>query len=231
MSTDNAKMADVNVVKMKMPDKILNAASELFSRKGFDGTSMRDIAKASSIRPGSIYYYFSSKDAIFREVLEKGISPVIHSGEKIVNGDIPPPEKLKQLLNNHLRYIIEHHNNLVIYFQEKGNTYHAETDTYLHKRDRYEGLFRSVLTKGIETGDFNQVDVPLTAFVILGMCNWIIQWYNPEGPKSIEEIVGHMIYLICDLMINAMCAPDCDLPKRKGWPSMNLSIGMFVHNA
>ena len=207
MNTKNGKKLPDNGEK-NMRDKILDVASELFRRKGFDGTSMQDIAGEVGILKGSIYYYFSSKNEIIREVLEKGIEPVVRSGEEIIKKELPPRKMLKELINNHLRYIMEHNDTLVIFFQERGKISHAETDRYLHNRNRYEGMFRSVLEKGIETGEFNQkIDASLTTFAILGMCNWIIQWYNPKGPKSAEEIIEHMLYLICDLMLTKIESP------------------------
>lgn len=199
MSVAKGKVSDVGEKNMR--DRILDESSELFRKKGFDGTSMQDIAEAVGILKGSIYYYFSSKNEIFRDVLTKGIEPVIRSSEKIMEKNLPPTEKLKELLKNHLSYIMDHNFSLVIFFREREKISIEDTDKYLDYRDRYEGIFKSVLAEGIERGDFAEVDTSLTALAIFGMCNWTIQWYNPEGPKTSEEIADHMVFLICDLML------------------------------
>jgi AcrR family transcriptional regulator len=183
-------------------DEILNEAAKLFRRKGFDGTSMQDIAEKVGILKGSIYYYFNSKNEIFRKVLDKGIGPVLKNAEFIMNKKLSPQDKLQELLQSHLQYILKNDFSLVIFFREKENIPANETQKYVQSRNRYENIFRDVLEEGINKGYFPKVDVNLTIFAILGMCNWVIQWYNPRGSKNQEEITAHMIYLICELMLN-----------------------------
>jgi AcrR family transcriptional regulator len=182
-------------------DEILVQAAKLFRKKGFSGTSMQDIARDVGILKGSIYYYFNSKNEIFREVLKKGISPVLKNAEFILCKDLSPREKLRELLSSHIRYIMHNNYSLVIYFQEKEKISAEETKQYVENRNRYEKIFKDILAEGIKEGIFPKVDITLTVYAILGMCNWIIQWYNPKGPKSPEEIIDHIIYLICDLML------------------------------
>ncbi len=183
-------------------DDILYEAGKLFRRKGFNGTSMQDIASEVGILKGSIYYYFNSKDEIFREVLNKGISPILKKAELIQSKNLPPDEKLRELIQDHVNYIMDNNYSLVLFFQEKENISAGQTIHYVESRNKYEKIFRDVLRDGIVLGVFPPVNVSLTVFAILGMCNWIIQWYNPGGPSSHDEIIGHMVYLICDLMLN-----------------------------
>ena len=185
-------------------DEILDEAAKLFKRKGFNGTSMQDIASEVGILKGSIYYYFSSKNEIFREVLNNGINPVLIKAEYIMGKDLTPNDKLRELIKNHISYILNNNYSLVIFFQEKEKISENQTKEYVDSRNRYENMFRNVLQEGIKEGVFPNVDIHLTVFAIMGMCNWIIQWYNPNGTKSHDEITDHMVYLICDLMLDNM---------------------------
>ncbi|RJX24372.1 MAG: TetR/AcrR family transcriptional regulator [Dethiobacter sp.] len=198
----NKNMVSIEEVGKNKREEILDEASKLFKKKGFNGTSMQDIANEVGILKGSIYYYFNSKNEIFREVLNKGISPVLKHAEFIMSKKLSSREKLRELIQNHIRYIMGNNFSLVIYFQEKEKISAKETTKYVESRNSYEKFFRDVLDEGIRKGDFPEVNISLTVFAILGMCNWIIQWYNPKGPQSPGEITDHMIYLICDLMLN-----------------------------
>ncbi len=203
MNSATTKVAiNNNVVTGNKRDEILNEAAKLFRRKGFSGTSMQDIASAVGILKGSIYYHFTSKNEIFREVLNKGISPVLKNAEYIVGKKIAPRQMLRELIENHVIYIMENDFSLVIFFQEKEKISAIETKEYIESRNRYEKIFKDVLIEGIKQGEFPNVDVSLTVLTILGMCNWITQWYNPAGPKTRAEITAHMVYLISDLMLN-----------------------------
>lgn len=190
-------------VEKNMRLELLHAAAKLFRKKGFHGTSMQDIAEAVGILKGSIYYHFNSKNEIFREVLIRGITPVIFTAEMFLKEEISPREKLRKLLHNHLMYILEHNDSLVIFFQEREKIPQGELESYLQKRSRYEETLKIVLDEGVKSGDFPAVDVQLTMFAIFGMCNWVVEWYNPQGSKSAEEIAAHMVQLICDLMLRA----------------------------
>jgi AcrR family transcriptional regulator len=189
-------------VEKNMRIELLHAAAKLFRKKGFHGTSMQDIAEAVGILKGSIYYHFNSKNEIFREVLIRGINPVIFTAEMFLKEEIPPREKLRKLLHYHLMYILEHNDSLVIFFQEREKIPHGELESYLQKRSRYEETLKIVLDEGVKSGEFPAVDVQLTMLAIFGMCNWVVEWYNPNGSKSAEEIAAHMVHLICDLMLN-----------------------------
>ena len=183
-------------------DEILVQAANLFRKKGFSGTSMQDIARDVGILKGSIYYYFNSKNEIFREVLIKGISPVLKNAEFIMAKDLSPAEKLRELLRSHIDYIMHDNYSLILYFQEKEKISVQETKKYLESRNKYEKIFKDLLAQGIKQGVFPKVDITLTVYAILGMCNWIVQWYNPKGSRSPKDITEHMVFLICDLMLN-----------------------------
>ncbi len=183
-------------------DEILIQAANLFRKKGFSGTSMQDIARDVGILKGSIYYYFNSKNEIFREVLNKGISPVLKNAEFIMAKDLSPAEKLRELLRSHIDYIMHDNYSLILYFQEKEKISVQDIKKYIESRNKYEKIFKDLLAQGIKQGVFPKVDITLTVYAILGMCNWIVQWYNPKGSRSPKDIIDHMVYLICDLMLN-----------------------------
>jgi len=185
-----------------MREEILDAAAQLFKKKGYNGTSMQDIAKDVGILKGSIYYHFNSKNEIFNEVLHNGINPVLRNAEQVIGENISSREKLRKLFSYHISHIMDHNLSLLIYFREREKLPAAQMEEYLAKRDHYENIFREVLKEGIEQGLFPDDNVNLTVFAIFGMCNWIIQWYNPKGAQSAEEIKSHMEYLIFERLLS-----------------------------
>ncbi|NLK96525.1 MAG: TetR/AcrR family transcriptional regulator [Epulopiscium sp.] len=202
MMDSNKTVINMEDTAKNKRDEILIQAANLFRKKGFSGTSMQDIARDVGILKGSIYYYFNSKNEIFREVLNKGISPVLKNAEFIMAKDLSPAEKLRELLRSHIDYIMHDNYSLILYFQEKEKISVQEIKKYLESRNKYEKIFKDLLAQGIKQGVFPKVDITLTVYAILGMCNWIVQWYNPKGSRSPKDIVEHMVYLICDLMLN-----------------------------
>ena len=131
-------------------DEILVQAANLFRKKGFSGTSMQDIARDVGILKGSIYYYFNSKNEIFREVLIKGISPVLKNAEFIMAKDLSPAEKLRELLRSHIDYIMHDNYSLNLYLQEKEKISVQETKKDLESRNKYEKILKDLLAQGIK---------------------------------------------------------------------------------
>jgi AcrR family transcriptional regulator len=183
-------------------DEILNKAANLFRKKGFKGTSMQDIAKEVGILKGSIYYYFNSKNEIFQEVLDKGFNPLLNNAVYIFNKKEKPKKKFQMLIQRHLQYILQSELSIPIFYEKREKDLDTQIQNYVESRNKYEKILRSVLEEGIKQGEFPEVDVNLTVFTILGMINWIIQWYNPNGPKKPNEIINYFMYLIFDLMLN-----------------------------
>jgi len=183
-------------------EEIIRAAAILFRRQGFDATSMQDIAAAVGMLKGSLYYHFASKEELLNEVVNRGVDRLLAGAEPIfASPDLGPREKLRQLIRNHLLHLAQNNDSLVIasYVADKLEKEHRKA--YVAKRDRYEGFLRQVVVEGIAAGEFPPVDVKLTVWAILGMCNWSIQWYRPDGPYSAEYIADYMSHLICDLML------------------------------
>jgi len=183
-------------------DEILHKAATLFRKKGFKGTSMQDLAKEVGIRKGSLYYYFNSKNEIFQEILDKGFNPLLYNALYILKKNGSPREKLQKLIQRHLQYILESNLSIPIFYERKEKVLDNQIQNYVENRNEYENILRSVLEEGIKKGEFPEVDVNLTIFAILGMINWIIQWYNPNGPKKPDEIISYFMYLIFDLMLS-----------------------------
>jgi len=180
-------------------EEILDVAAKLFRKKGYKGTSIRDLTSAVSILRGSIYSHFESKEQIFLEILHRGVDTLLNGAEHIIKKQLSPKDMLRELLHNHLMYLMGNNNSLVIFFvQEIENIQAEKMKDYLEKRDRYDNILKDILKEGIKQGEFADVNIRFTVFAILGICNWVIQWFNPEGPNSPEEISKYMSSLICD---------------------------------
>ncbi|MDO9535353.1 MAG: TetR/AcrR family transcriptional regulator [Bacillota bacterium] len=179
-------------------EEILDAAAKLFKKKGYIGTSIRDITSAVGILRGSIYSHFESKEQIFLKILHRGVDSLLNGAEDIIAKQLSPIDTLRDLIQNHLMHIMENNNSLVIFMQDGENIQAEQITHYMEKRDRYENILRNVLEEGIKEGVFPELNIRFTGFALLGMCNWVIHWFDPKGPNSPEEISKYMSSLICD---------------------------------
>jgi len=176
--------------------QIIDAAAQVFREKGYDGATLRDIAKEAGLLPGSLYYHIRSKEELLRLIVEQPIRDLHAHLEEIVASEASPAQKLAQALAAQLRAFDTHYPYLFVHLHNllQVDTMHPD----MQKRaKRYEAFWQQILTQGVKIGEFPlDVDVKVTAFAIIGMCNWMHRWYRQDGRLSIEEIIQQFSRLV-----------------------------------
>ncbi len=176
--------------------QIIDAAARVFREKGYDGATLRDIAKEAGLLPGSLYYHIRSKEELLRLIVEQPIRDLHAHLEEIVASEASPAQKLAQALAAQLRAFDMHYPYLFVHIHNvlRVDTMHPD----MQKRARrYEEFWQQILTQGVKIGEFPpDLDVKVTAFAIIGMCNWMHRWYRQDGRLSVEEIIQQFNRLV-----------------------------------
>jgi hypothetical protein len=87
-------------------------------------------------------------------------------------------------------------NFLRVFFSEESNLPEEIAERARTERRVYDGLIEGVITEGIQAGRLAPLPAKLVSFAILGMCNWLYQWYQPDGPLSADEVARNFIQLV-----------------------------------
>ncbi|GAB6171243.1 TetR/AcrR family transcriptional regulator [Paradesulfitobacterium aromaticivorans] len=169
-------------------EDIIQAAAELFHRKGFHGTSIGDIAKEVGLPKGGLYYYIESKEELLFEITTRGIRNVLPVLKQIKESDLEPAEKLVQAVKNNTNMLAAYQEYVSVFLQERNSLLPEHYQKYIKDRDEVEWIFRDIIQQGVDKGIFRQTNVKVITFAVLGMCNWITQWYRPDGNVSAAEI-------------------------------------------
>ena len=169
-------------------------AGRLFSRRGYYGTSIRDIATALRLQGGSLYAHIAAKEELLWEIVDEAAQAFLSGLEPIVRSEQPPLEKLRQAVAAHLRVVTERQDAAVVFNHEWRALSPKRRQAVLALRDAYEGLFREILAEGQRTGVFRaDLDVPLVTRFILTALNGVAVWYRPKGPLSPEQIAAAFV--------------------------------------
>jgi len=179
-------------------ERIRRAAAALFREKGFNGTSMADLAAAVGITKSSLYHHFSSKQALLLEILELTVDRVTPALRAVAESERPATERLRRAVVMHVVEGLRDRDNLACFVEEGRYLEPAYMEAYVAKRDRYEHYVRRIIRDGIASGEFRPVDPRLTAMAILGMANSAVRWYRPEGDYTPEEIGASFAELVVD---------------------------------
>lgn len=181
--------------------RVLLEAARLFRHHGYAATTLREVADASNIKAGSIYYHFESKEQILGEVLDKGIqvvSDAVHERVEALSKTASARDRLSAAIEGHLWGLLHHGDftsaNIRIYGQVPTA---AKTRHRLVRRayaDYWDGLLEDALARGELRPDANPTVIRL---FVIGALNWTVEWYNPQK-GSFQDFVKQVSAIVFD---------------------------------
>jgi TetR/AcrR family transcriptional regulator, cholesterol catabolism regulator len=181
-------------------ENILEAAAQVFRQKGFHGASMKDIAEVASLKKASLYHHVSSKQEILLELLDRGLELLFEQISSIVHQTISADKKLRLMIREYLQILVENIDLASVLLFEHRSLDRKQHARHIPNRDKFESLWREVLTEGVRANLFKCDSPALTARALLGQLNWTITWYHPDGSLTIEQIADQY----SDLLLNGL---------------------------
>jgi AcrR family transcriptional regulator len=175
--------------------RLIEVAIDLFSRKGFKGTSIRDIARETGLTTSAIYHNFGTKGGLFAAIGHQTIEPLLQELRKVYALDLPPIDHFKLLLTTHLTYIGTHRKESKIFFVggetlplgERDLDKKRQREIFFMYRAEIERLLSSMGKKG---------NAAVAAFCTFGTMMWFLTWYRPEGRFLMEDAINDIIEYI-----------------------------------
>lgn len=160
-------------------DVVVESAAKEFAKHGYDATTMRNIAAMTGILPGSMYYYFSSKEELFAAVHEKAINHICTGVVRAINPDADPWRRLEQASQGYLDAMLNssvYASLIVTEFPRRRSRKLREK--LISDRQRFEQLFAGIVAELPLQAD---VDRSYWRLALLGMLAWTYVWYKPSG--------------------------------------------------
>jgi AcrR family transcriptional regulator len=175
---------------------ILQSAARFFSIKGYEKATLEEIANELNMTKGSLYYYIKSKEDMLFQCHMKALEEANKVLELVKQSDLSPEIKMRNAIMGHIKVITEEFVVGTLRQQELLLPQHMH-ERVVRERDKFERNFLKILTEGIKKQVFEEKDVKMRAYAILGAINWIPRWYSPKGKLTPEKIGDAMaIYLI-----------------------------------
>jgi len=168
-------------------DEIRSVAVDLFYRRGFQATTLRDIAAKVGIQVGSLYNHIASKGDLLFEIMENVMVELLDDQRRVAKTS-DPVERMRLLVYHHVKFHVERAEEVFVGNSELRSLNRTQRARIVALRREYEQVFQDELEDGIRQGKFLPVDVPVTAFGILAMTSWVSSWYSSRGRLSLEDI-------------------------------------------
>lgn len=173
--------------------QIVRESARLFREKGFDATSVRDIAAATGLQSGSWVYHFGTKQQILAAVMREGLERALARIEAIDTADLPPRERFRALVRAHLDTILGPGQDFIpVLLYDWRSLEPGERPPVVALQKRYEAVWDRALAELQESGDWagpTHVD----RLLMFGALNWIAHWYRPRGRLAVPELAEECV--------------------------------------
>jgi AcrR family transcriptional regulator len=177
---------------------LIRVSAKLFREKGFEGTTIRDIADAVGMRSGSPFYHFKSKQEILAAVMEEGLVAGLETTEKIMSLVQPPREKFRALVRSHLETVLaEGHDFIPVLLYEWRSLSPDLQAHIIELKDRYDLQWQHMLTQ-LKQAKLIRDDSKVVRLLLLGAINYSAQWYKPGKGLSLDQLADQTV----DLFLN-----------------------------
>lgn len=193
---------------------ILRAATELFTEKGYEKTSIRELAAQSGVSSAGLYHHFRSKYDLFVSLIGGAMDSHFAGLDEALRGYDSPGDQLRHVFRNHLRVHLGHPEVRLVagdFSPLRG----PELDEFIAERDRYEHAIEEIVRHGLRAGVFDVADPKLAVVAALGAANEVDRWYRPGGRLSAEEVTDGIVAFIM-AGLGATDATAADDPEAQG---------------
>ncbi|MGH3520888.1 MAG: TetR/AcrR family transcriptional regulator [Haloechinothrix sp.] len=180
--------------------ELLALACELFAKRGFKSTTVRDIADAAGILSGSLYHHFDSKESMADEILTGFLDELFGRYREIVAQELGPRKTLEAIVVASFESIHKHHDAVAIYQNEAKHLAQFPRFAYIDELNaEFRNLWFSILENGVATGAFRpDLDVEVTYRFIRDTVWVAVRWYSPGGTLTADDIAEEYLGILLD---------------------------------
>ncbi|MFH0788225.1 MAG: TetR/AcrR family transcriptional regulator [Pseudomonadota bacterium] len=185
----------VSSQKDKKRTVIREAATRLFTEKGFENITTRNISSAAKISNAALYYYFDSKEDLLYQILDEAMNKGLEQIQQIQKSNLSRKKKLSSYLRMHAASAVDY-NKMKLLVENQKSLSPQHRRALSKKQSNYVKKLVDLLNDLKREGELVDLDTKVCAFAFFGMVSWAYRWYNPEGkitPEQLSEIM-HTIF-------------------------------------
>ena len=183
--------------KVARIEGILSAAKRVFSRKGYEATTMEDIAAEAGFGKASLYFYFKRKEEVFLSLIKDGLEGQKKLLKEVMSSQLSNVERLEAILSKFFEYVQENREFMRIVHSESQKLYattlrEVRSSIIKDHRKTMEGIAK-IVRDGIESGEFREVEPTLAAASFMGIVRSVIFNWFVKDEKSLLDRYKPMV--------------------------------------
>lgn len=181
-------------------ERTISAAADLFYDKGYDNTTLDEVAERLGVTKPFIYTNFGSKAELLAEICERGVRAALDEIEAAMAEGLPPRMTLQLFARRYVIAILGAQKSIAIYTREEKNLDDAQAERVGGLRKIFVRRVADLLHAGARAGEFRLADPTMAALAITGAVSWSTFWFKPEGRLEVPEIAAVMTSYIMNLV-------------------------------
>jgi AcrR family transcriptional regulator len=172
---------------------ILRVSAQIFAAHGFEGTSMRDISKATEVSLSGLYYYFDSKQRLLYLIQKNAFTFIVERLQERLAGIDDPTGKLRALVQNHIDYFLSHPNEMKVLSHEEEALEDPFRQEVAAIKRKYFALARKIYEEVVREGTHACFNERVAVLSLFGMMNWVYQWHKPGIDPGADELTDTIV--------------------------------------
>lgn len=178
-SISDASQADDGHRRRYDTASLLDVAVRVFTERGYDGTSMGDLAHASGLSKSSLYHHFESKEQLLRAALDRAVEPLFAVVEEPAARSGRAIDRLEHVVRREVQVLADQLPSVTLLLRVHGNT---PTERWaLDRRREFDRIVADLVAQAALEGDVRtDVDAGLVTRLLFGMINSLVEWYRPD---------------------------------------------------
>lgn len=177
-----------DIVRAGRGADIRTAALELFTRRGYEATTMADIGAAVGIRGPSLYKHVTSKQHLLAELMTATMDALLAAHRAAVAGTDDPVERLRRAVDAHVRFHARHRHEAFVGNRELRSLVPPHREPVLARRAEYERCFRTLIEEGVAAGVFRVASPQLASYAILDLGMGVAVWFREDAAPTENEV-------------------------------------------
>jgi TetR/AcrR family transcriptional regulator, cholesterol catabolism regulator len=200
--------------KADRTSRIYRVAAQIMCRRGYEATSMNEIADAVGLTKAGMYYYIQGKEDLLFKIMSFAMDMVEMDVVAPAREALDAEERLRTLMERHVRRILEVGGAVTILLDEMPSLTAAHQRIIRGRKRVYFDLVRETLEQLASEGKLRAVNPAVAAFSLLGMIIWISRWYHRDGLLSADAVLKDVLEMALNGVLKEVASPRA-LPPAK----------------
>jgi AcrR family transcriptional regulator len=173
--------------------EVYRTAAQIILRKGYDATSINDIANALGMTKAGLYHYINGKKELLFDIMNFGLDELDEEVVTPARAIADPSTRLRFIIASHAQLVTRGQGAITILVDEITALTPAQNRVITRRKREYFNLLRGVLDELKTAGKLHDVDTTAATFSLLGMINWLSRWFRQDGDLTQEQVAEQIV--------------------------------------